>query len=430
MAKRTTLQLWTGSGWEDLFPKTRSDMVILGNGENNLEHRLNMVEAVARGAQQSLSFENYAELVEYIKGLGANDLSVGQNMYIKELNVPDVWIYIANKDWTNYPFNGNEAFINGLNSENGVHVGHYVLAALETGKSVLTNQASSQVLVGGVHQSVWNADTKLDKTTVTSEMLLTQKVDGSTDKLGFDIAAKPYYIVRRDAKGDVLVNDTPSSTSAAVNQKYVDEAVANAGGGGSVDLSEYVKKSQFSSSYGVYISNGNVSVYAATETDISTGTNKYKPITPIRVDFLVKKGITASKLTLSDTEKAKAQEWLGISGGGLYKHIFYWEDEYGDACQLELFTTRSTRYDLVEDDTTPWTQMLSETISAKIYFNGFEDEFSAVVSLYATEGDSDNPEYDMVVGLDVYYYYYSNKRLLEVSNIMGQPEFSYTVKKA
>ena len=430
MAKRTTLQLWTGSGWEDLFPKTRSDMVILGNGENNLEHRLNMVEAVARGAQQSLSFENYQEAIEYLNNLPYMQLSIGQNIYIRTLDVPDFWVFNTIDIPYNYTYTHDQDFITYISSKWGGQVGYYILSPLEGSKSVITNDASSQVLVGGVHQSVWNADTKLDKTTVTSEMLLTQKVDGSTDKLGFDIAAKPYYIVRRDAKGDVLVNDTPSSTSAAVNQKYVDEAVANAGGGGSVDLSEYVKKSQFSSSYGVYISNGNVSVYAATETDISTGTNKYKPITPIRVDFLVKKGITASKLTLSDTEKAKAQEWLGISGGGLYKHIFYWEGEYGDACQLELFTTRSTRYDLVEDDTTPWTQMLSETISAKIYFNGFEDEFSAVVNLYATEGDSDNPEYDMVVGLDVYYYYYSNKRLLEVSNIMGQPEFSYTVKKA
>ena len=493
MAKKTTLKLWTGTKWEDLFPSTRSDLVVFMNGENNLEHRLNTVEAVARGAQQSLAFENYAELVEYIKGLGANDLSVGQNMYIKELNVPDVWIYIANKDWTNYPFSGNEAFINSLNSENGVHVGHYVLAALETGKSVLTNQASSQVLVGGVHQSVWNADTKLDKittatglvrvytinadgsqsfyniatgansaqpgripyllapnstgldgtptatfavcdpqkpysiankryvdsnfvtkgapkgtavklygetsegmvvhrlvntaatptqgtipiyrengtlaagtpietyhaankeyvdsgflakTTVTSEMLLTQKVNGSTDKLGFDIATKPYYIVRRDASGDILVNDTPSSTSAAVNKKYVDSV---AGGG---------------------------------------------------------------------------------SSGGLYKHTLYWETEDGEEVQLELFTTRSTRYSLIEDDTTPWIQMFSETISAKIILGGFEDEFSAVVSLYATEEEPDDSEYAMVVGLNIYYYYYSNRQLLEVSNIMGQSSFSYTVSKA
>jgi hypothetical protein len=373
MAKKTTLQLWTGTKWEDLFPSTRSDLVVFMNGENNLEHRLNTVEAVARGAQQSLAFENYAELVEYIKGLGANDLSVGQNMYIKELNVPDVWIYIANKDWTNYPFSGNEAFINSLNSENGVHVGHYVLAALETGKSVLTNQASSQVLVGGVHQSVWNADTKLDKittalgkarvyavnavgeqvtydlatadantwagnlaylrgasitglteptatiavqtpvnpyaaenenyvdtnfvakdapkgtatilygltsegavvhrvvntaatptqgtipiyrengtlaagtptetyhaankgyvdagflakTTVTSEMLLTQKVNGSTDKLGFDIAVKPYYIVRRDGNSQIEVVEVPTAANHATSKAYVDTKIGD-----------------------------------------------------------------------------------------------------------------------------------------------------------------------------------------------------------
>ena len=370
MAKKTTLQLWTGSGWEDLFPKTRSDMVILGNGENNLEHRLNMVEAVARGAQQSLAFENYQEAIEYLNNLPYMQLSIGQNIYIRSLNVPDLWVFNTIDIPYSYPYTNDQNFITYISSKWGGQVGHYILSPLESSKSVITNDASSQVLAGGVHQSVWNADTKLDKvtsvtggyyayaingsgdqiivryssgaipdalalrdnagaisvgepvsgnnattknyvdsnfvtknapkgtavklygetsegsvvhrlvntaatptqgtipiyrengtlaagtptetyhaankgyvdngflakTTVTSEMLLTQKVNGSTDKLGFDIAAKPYYIVRRDAKGDVLVNDTPSSTSAAVNQKYVDDAIANAGGGGGAEL--------------------------------------------------------------------------------------------------------------------------------------------------------------------------------------------------
>ena len=117
-------------------------------------------------------------------------------------------------------------------------------------------------------------------------------------------------IVARNGSGAILAN-APTEDNHVANKKYVDDAVANASGG-SADLSDYVKKSAFNTSYGMKISNGYVMLNAASESDITTGTNQYKGITPNRVDFLVKKGITANKLTLSDTEKAAACAWLGV----------------------------------------------------------------------------------------------------------------------
>ena len=475
-----------------------------------LEEELEILESIAKGAQGAKSFDTYRSMISMVNGFKKDQLTVGTNILIGTLNVPDLWVFGIEEDSVPYIYSSDEVLVQDLKVNGRIRVGHFVLAALETLKVDLTdyvkntdyaNSAKAGVVLGDktfgfqvnangiptcdvlsateytgkavacfigkgtlenakndiVKRAIVGNDITLTDEEKTSACDWIGALRKSTPSTGL---ARAYVVTAAGAQAtyDIATTDgstepgrlvylrgatscgtveptatisvqTPIHPYAAANKKYVDDAVANAGGGGSADLSDYVKKSAFNSSYGMKISNGYVMLNAASESDITTGTNQYKGITPNRVDFLVKKGITANKLTLSDTEKASAQEWLGISGG-LYKHIFYWEDEYGEACQLELFTTRSTRYDLSEDDATPWTQMLSETISAKIYFGGFEDEFSAVVNLYVTEGDSDNPEYDMVVGLDVYYYYYSNKRLLEVSNIMGQPEFSYTVKKA
>jgi hypothetical protein len=147
---------------------------------------------------------------------------------------------------------------------------------------------------------------------VTTETLVTQKIDGSTDRLLFSDEAKPWYIVRRDLSGQVNVPETPTANGNAASKKYVDDAVANSGGS-TTDLSSYVKKSAFSTSYGMKISNGYVMLNAATEEDIGRGTNTYKGITPNRVDYLVKKGLTSNGLTLDDAEKSAAHYWLGIN---------------------------------------------------------------------------------------------------------------------
>lgn len=223
MAKKTTLQLWTGSGWEDLFPKTRSDMVILSSGDNNLEHRLNTVEAVARGAQQSLAFENYQEAIEYLNNLPFMQLSIGQNIYIRSLNVPDLWVFGTIDIPYNYPYTNDQDFIIHINGKNGGQVGYYILSPLEGSKSVITNDASSQVLVGGVHQSVWNADTKLDKVTSHTGGYYAYAINGTGDQIitRYSSGVIPGALVLRDNNGAISVGEPVSGNNAAT-KNYVD----------------------------------------------------------------------------------------------------------------------------------------------------------------------------------------------------------------
>lgn len=84
------------------------------------------------------------------------------------------------------------------------------------------------VSVGGEYVTTFDADTKVDKISVTSEKILTIKPNGTTDNLSFDTAAKGYYIPRRDWGGQVKVPYQPTNDDDAVCKIYVDTAIATA----------------------------------------------------------------------------------------------------------------------------------------------------------------------------------------------------------
>lgn len=64
------------------------------------------------------------------------------------------------------------------------------------------------------------------KTGITSEVIITQKADGTTDHLAYSTEVDALHIVRRRADGDILVPTTPSTGNSAVNQLYVNGKLA------------------------------------------------------------------------------------------------------------------------------------------------------------------------------------------------------------
>lgn len=89
-----------------------------------------------------------------------------------------------------------------------------------------------------------------------------------------------------------------------------------------VDLTDYVTNTDYATSsvggvvkvnnaYGITISSGTIRVSGASDNDVTTGTNNYKPITPVRVNIAVKKGVTHNSITLTESEKTNACSWLG-----------------------------------------------------------------------------------------------------------------------
>ena len=89
-----------------------------------------------------------------------------------------------------------------------------------------------------------------------------------------------------------------------------------------VDLTDYVKNTDYASSSkagvvktnvstGVSITSGLLYVVKATDDEITAKTNLYKPIVPNNLDYAVKSGVTTNTIELTDDEKASARTWLG-----------------------------------------------------------------------------------------------------------------------
>ena len=63
--------------------------------------------------------------------------------------------------------------------------------------------------------------------------------------------------------------------------------------------------------YGVYNYNNYLAISKATDALITAKTNNYRPLVSSNVDLVVKTGITTNSLTLTDTEKNTACNWIG-----------------------------------------------------------------------------------------------------------------------
>jgi hypothetical protein len=126
---------------------------------------INKVEAIAKGAQQAVAYKTYQEAVTAINGLGADVYSVGQNVMIFTLSVPDLWVSGVEETREPYEYVGDEAIVNALKADGSIRVGHYTLSALETGKVNLEDyytKSETDVLLGnipiGIEQLVGTED--------------------------------------------------------------------------------------------------------------------------------------------------------------------------------------------------------------------------------------------------------------------------------
>lgn len=98
--------------------------------------------------------------------------------------------------------------------------------------------AGTTITVNGSAVANWDADTKLDKVSLTAsyDRAYVVKADGSQGRayIGYPstIPSTTNYIVERNSQGDIRVPLTPGGANMAASKQYVDNKVASAGGGG------------------------------------------------------------------------------------------------------------------------------------------------------------------------------------------------------
>lgn len=86
------------------------------------------------GANKAVSYGNYSTMITAFNGLASNVYSVGQNIMIVTLDVPDLWVSAVSTSKATYTYTSDSAFVEALKSSGSVKVGYYTLSALETQK--------------------------------------------------------------------------------------------------------------------------------------------------------------------------------------------------------------------------------------------------------------------------------------------------------
>ena len=220
---------------------------------SDADDAVNYINTTLRDVSKAKAFDDYGALVNHLLTAQLDiPYAIGQPFYLIATSVPDLWVSGVLADYAPYEYTTTEKFLADMDANGGkVRVGNYQLSKLETAKITIDSAQEKYDE---------NLETE-DKTVVGAINELNEK------KVGF--------------------NDYPTASKAGVI-KY--------------------EGNQF----GIYLTgDGVIKTEPATEAEILAKVNIYKPITPRRLSYAVKVGITTNTETLTDEEKASACEWVG-----------------------------------------------------------------------------------------------------------------------
>lgn len=124
------------------------------------------------GRATTKTYENYQAFVTAMGLLPKSELKIGDNIYIKKLDVPDMWVTAVNASSTSYTYTNDQAIINALDTTSGLTVGYFSFSKLETEKVDLsayqtktdnTLETTSKAVVGAINEVKGTADSALSK---------------------------------------------------------------------------------------------------------------------------------------------------------------------------------------------------------------------------------------------------------------------------
>lgn len=170
------------------------------------------------GANKAVVFANYAKLVEALDGENPPKLIVGQNVYLSELDIPDLWVahVFTAEDWVEGVHTGEEV-ATALKETGQVIIGGYGFHMLETQKVDLTEYAKTEQLDG-----------KLDKLTKKQAVYATN-ANAETYAFSFSSQADPNTFAYRSTAGKLAVATATEEDSGkvVVNKEYVANEIEN-----------------------------------------------------------------------------------------------------------------------------------------------------------------------------------------------------------
>lgn len=89
-------------------------------------------KAIAQGSQRAIGFATLKAAITALNGYSNTQLKVGDNVYIVETGVPDLWVAAVEQNSVTYNYTTNDAFNDDLVENTLVQVGYYKFAYLES----------------------------------------------------------------------------------------------------------------------------------------------------------------------------------------------------------------------------------------------------------------------------------------------------------
>lgn len=129
------------------------------------------------GRATTKTYENYQAFVTAMGLLSKSELKVGDNIYIKKLDVPDMWVTAVNATSVSYSYTNDQAIINALDTTNGLTVGYFSFSKLETEKVDLSTyqtktdnslSTADKTVVGAINEVKNTADSAASKATTNA----------------------------------------------------------------------------------------------------------------------------------------------------------------------------------------------------------------------------------------------------------------------
>ena len=202
--------------------RTNSGALIVGTPTNNNEATpKKYVDDKFNGANKAVSFVNYSAMISSLNTLPNNSYSVGQNIMIVTLQVPDLWVSEIAETSVAYSYVSDDDFVADLNTNGSVQVGYYKLSALETQKVDLAEYAKLTQLDGKVDKQTPEFDAG-----ATRGYVYFIDTDHNQTVKKVQIQANADTIPLRNPSGTFYVGNA-TLPYEAVNKGYVDSLVSN-----------------------------------------------------------------------------------------------------------------------------------------------------------------------------------------------------------
>ena len=133
-------------------------------------------KAIAQGSQRAIGFATLQAAITALNGYSNTQLKVGDNVYIVETGVPDLWVAAVEQNSVAYNYTTNDAFNDDLVENTLVQVGYYKFAYLESDGKPCTVAWQNMV----VAESDWVASTEFEDFAYEAKIALSDFVNFSS----------------------------------------------------------------------------------------------------------------------------------------------------------------------------------------------------------------------------------------------------------